>query len=250
MPFADWKPLTLLLAMTAALPGQPAAPPAAAPARNLKLLAAGVDIPFTMRTFSEALGVQCAYCHVPGDFSSDMNPKKDVARKMIAMVRQLDASFPSSTGVFPAGYHEVDCATCHRGSVKPETKAPVQFFNRNEATGASAPPVVRPAVNLKVLPPDTRVHGEGSVMHEFRDALNVDCGYCHGGGKAQDADDNPRKEIARKMITLVRQANTNFPGTGVYPAGAQAVSCYTCHRGETHPVAVGNRRYEPPAEKH
>jgi hypothetical protein len=49
--------------------------------------------------------------------ASDNNPKKDIARKMIGMVRQIDGSFPSSTGVFPAGYHEVDCTTCHRGSV-------------------------------------------------------------------------------------------------------------------------------------
>jgi ribose 5-phosphate isomerase B len=37
------------------------------------------------------------------------------ARKMIGIVRQIDNSFPSSTGVFPGGYHEVDCITCHRG---------------------------------------------------------------------------------------------------------------------------------------
>ncbi len=226
--------------------GRGAVPPPAA--KNLQLLAPDADIPFVMRNFNQALGVQCVYCHMQGDFASDANPKKEVARKMLAMVRQIDASFPSSAGVFPAGYHEVDCNTCHRGSVKPETKAPKEFFNRAESLG-SPPPVIRPGVNLKVLPPDTRVHGEGSVMHDFRDALNVDCGYCHGGGKPFETDGNPRKDIARRMIALVRQVNANFPGTGVYPVGTQMVACYTCHRGEPHPAAVGNTRYDPPAEK-
>ena len=75
-------------------------------------------------------------------------------------------------------------------------------------------------------------------MGEFRDALNVDCNYCHGGGRTQEVDINPRKDIARKMIMLVRQINTNFPGTGVFPVGNQAVTCYTCHRGDPHPAAL------------
>jgi hypothetical protein len=225
---------------------RPATPPPAA--KNLSLLTPDSDIPFVMRGFTQALGVQCVYCHVQGDFASDANPKKEVARKMIAMVRQIDASFPSSAGVFPAGYHEVDCSTCHRGNVKPETKAPREFFNRQESLG-QVNPVIRPGVNLKVLPPGTQVHGDGSVMHEFRDALNVDCSYCHGGGKPLEADVNPRKEIARNMILLVRKVNANFPGTGVYPSGAQAVTCYTCHRGEPHPATISNARFDAPAAK-
>ena len=221
-------------------PKQPAA-------KNLTILAPTTDIPFVMRNFSQALGVQCTYCHVQGDFAAE-SPRKEVARKMIAMVRQIDATFPSSGGVYPAGFHEVDCSTCHRGSVKPETKAPTEFFNRNESLG-SPPPAITPGENLKVLPADTRVHGDGSIMHDFRDALNVDCGYCHGGGKPLRTDENPRKEIARKMIQLVRQVNANFPDTGVYPVGNQVVTCYTCHRAETHPASVSNMRYEPPAKK-
>jgi len=216
--------------------------------KNLKVLAANTDIPFAMQNFSQALGVQCTYCHVQDDYASDANPKKETARKMIGMVRQIDPFFPTSAGVFPAGYHEVDCLTCHRGSAKPEMKAPTEFFNRNESLGAP-PPAVTPGVNLKVLPVDTRVHGEGSVMHDFRDALKVDCGYCHGAGKPFQTDENPRKEIARRMILLVRQINSNFPGTGVYPAGNQSVTCWTCHRGGPHPVAAGNQDYGPPAGK-
>ncbi len=240
----------LLLASVPLLAQQPGGGGAASPAaaKNLKLLAPNADIPFVMRNFNEALGVQCTYCHVAGDFAADTNPKKDVARKMIAMVRLIDTSFPSSVGAFPEGYHEVDCSTCHRGSVKPETQAPRKFYNRGNSLGVPPPPQ-NPGVSLKLLPVDTRVHGADSLMGEFRDALNVDCNYCHGGGRTQEMDINPRKDIARKMILLVRQINSNFPGTGVYPVGNQAVTCYTCHRGDTHPASVSNRRYDLPAPK-
>jgi hypothetical protein len=217
---------------------QPPAP------KNLKVLAPNTDMMFTMQLFNEALGVQCIYCHVQGDMASDSNPKKDIARKMIGIVRQIDGSFPSSTGVFPAGYHEVDCTTCHHGSVKPETEPAKEFYNRNESLGGP-PPQITPAVNLKVLPPGTQVHG-GGVMHVFRNSLHVDCSFCHGGGRPFEAEANPRKDIARNMILLVRQINTNFPGMGVFPNGPQAVTCWTCHRGEPHPTSVNNKDYGAP----
>jgi hypothetical protein len=167
---------------------------------------------------------------------------------MINMVRVIDTSFPSSTGVFPDGYHEVDCLTCHRGSVKPETVAPKKYYNRANSLG-DGPFPRRPGISLKLLPPDTPVHGPDSLMGEFRDALSVDCAYCHGGDRPQEIDVNPRKDTARKMIMLVRQINANFPDTGVFPVGPQVVTCYTCHRGDPHPVSVSNRRYEPPAPR-
>jgi hypothetical protein len=142
----------------------------------------------------------------------------------------------------------VDCITCHRGNIKPETKAPRKFYNRGNSLG-EPPPAQRPGVSLKLLPPDTHVHGAESLMGEFRDALNVDCGYCHGGGKPLETDANPRKDIGRKMIMLVRQINANFPGTGVFPVGDQEVTCWTCHRGDPHPVSLSNKRYDLPAAK-
>jgi len=241
--------LVWLLASVSLVAQQPAGR-AAGPAptyKNLKVLAANSDVPFIMASFNEALGVQCVYCHVQGDMAADGNPKKDTARKMIGMVRIIDTSFPSSNGVFPAGYHEVDCLTCHRGNVKPETVAPKKFYNRGNALG-DGPFAETPGVSLKVLPPNTPVHGPDSLMGEFRDALSVDCAYCHGGGPQMN-DINPRKDLARKMILLVRQINTNFPGTGVFPAGPQMVTCYTCHRGDPHPLSWSNKRYELPAAK-
>jgi len=247
--FLVW--LFVSVSLVAQQPQQPPPAPGAGPApayKNLKLLAARADVAFIMSSFNEALGVQCTYCHEQGDFAAEGNPKKDMARKMISMVRVIDTSFPSANGVFPDGYHEVDCLTCHRGSVKPETVAPKKYYNRGNSLG-DGPFPQRPTVSLKLLPVGTPVHGPDSIMGEFRDALSVDCAYCHGGDKPQEVDVNPRKDLARKMIMLVRQINANFPGTGVFPVGPQVVTCYTCHRGDPHPVSWSNKRYELPAAR-
>jgi hypothetical protein len=208
-----------------------------------------MDILFIMRSFNEALGVQCTYCHVQGDFAADTNPKKDIARKMIAMGRLIDDSFPSSAGMFPDGYHEVDCLTCHRGSVKPETQATRKYYGRANSLGQNLGVEGGGGASVKVLPTNIPVHGADSIMGDFRDALSVECAYCHGGGRPQEVDVNPRKDIARKMILLVRQINANFPGTGVFPVGDQEVTCWTCHRGDPHPVSLSNKRYDLPAKQ-
>ena len=74
-----------------------------------------------MQTFTAALGVQCTNCHVAGNYASDENPKKDVARKMIRMTQTIN-------GQFPDGKMLVSCYTCHRGEAQPknapEPKAP------------------------------------------------------------------------------------------------------------------------------
>src|SRR5260370_4177372 len=117
--------------------------------KNLKLLDAKTDIPFVMRNFNEALGVECTYCHVQGDFAADTNPNKEMARKMIVMGRLIDTSFQSSAGVFPDGYHEVDCITCHQGNAKPEITAPRKFYNRVNSL-CDPPPAQTPRVSLQM----------------------------------------------------------------------------------------------------
>jgi photosynthetic reaction center cytochrome c subunit len=86
---------------------------------NLKVLkvASGREIGPIMRTFTTGLGVQCTFCHVQGNFPSDDNPKKDIARMMITMVEHINAGFPD-------GKVHVTCYTCHRGEQEPKTEAP------------------------------------------------------------------------------------------------------------------------------
>jgi hypothetical protein len=83
---------------------------------NLKVLkvATGQEVSQIMRTFTAGLGVQCTHCHVQGNFASDENPKKDVARQMIRMSQVINANFPD-------GKMRVTCYTCHRGEAEPKT---------------------------------------------------------------------------------------------------------------------------------
>ena len=83
------------------------------PPTNLKLLKPD-NLIETMRSFTGALGVQCTYCHVMGNFASDDNPKKEIARHMISMSQEIN-------GKFPDGKMHVTCYTCHRGETEPKT---------------------------------------------------------------------------------------------------------------------------------
>jgi len=87
------------------------------PPKNLKVLPADVNIRQVMGGFTAGLGVMCTYCHVQGQFDSDENPKKDVARSMIKMVQQINMNFPD-------GKQHVTCFTCHRGAEMPLTAPP------------------------------------------------------------------------------------------------------------------------------
>jgi len=83
---------------------------------NLKVLkvSSGQEVGQIMRTFTVGLGVQCIYCHVQGNYASDDNPKKDIARHMITMTQQVN-------GNFSEGKLRVSCYTCHRGEPEPKT---------------------------------------------------------------------------------------------------------------------------------
>jgi len=74
-------------------------------------------IPETMQSFVQALGLldkgTCDYCHVQDKASDEKRPKQ-VARRMITMMRAIN-------GTFPDGQPHVTCYTCHRGNTKPLT---------------------------------------------------------------------------------------------------------------------------------
>ena len=71
-----------------------------------------------MRTYTAGLGVRCDYCHVQGDFASDENHKKVVARMMITMTQDINSKFPG------AARERVTCYTCHRGETEPKSAPP------------------------------------------------------------------------------------------------------------------------------
>jgi tetratricopeptide (TPR) repeat protein len=68
-----------------------------------------------MQEIVQALGVQCEYCHSAPRGSGLPEPKKDIARQMIAMTRDLNARVQGATGKSATEAAQVKCVTCHRG---------------------------------------------------------------------------------------------------------------------------------------
>ena len=107
--------------------------------------------------------------------------------------------------------------------------------------GQAAPAAARPALaeevftNIQVLkgcPADEFMGSMGFISN----ALAVNCTYCHlgegGGGWAEYAKDNPKKQMARQMIVMVNTINkTNF-------GGRRVVTCVTCHNGANVPATI------------
>ncbi len=75
---------------------------------------------------------------------------------------------------------------------------------------------------LKGIPSDRLM----KIMFAFKGSLGVDCTHCHIKDQ-WEKDDKPEKQMARKMIALVRTDNEKL--------GAARISCYTCHRGQVRP---------------
>jgi tetratricopeptide (TPR) repeat protein len=72
------------------------------------------NLPPNMQAIAQALGVGCDYCHVAERGSGQPEPKKDIARAMIAMTRDINAKIQAAKPP-AAGVTEVQCVTCHRG---------------------------------------------------------------------------------------------------------------------------------------
>jgi tetratricopeptide (TPR) repeat protein len=68
-----------------------------------------------MNAIAAALGVECSYCHSAARGSGQPEPKKEIARRMIEMTRELNARIQAATGKAPDQAVRIDCITCHRG---------------------------------------------------------------------------------------------------------------------------------------
>jgi len=105
--------------------------------------------------------------------------------------------------------------------------------------------------NLKVLRKDISKKELDSVMRFFTQSLGEKCGFCHQRnetGRVSDfaSDSNKHKDIARNMMRMTEKINKQFfkdMDMGLDKDNdhgnaemIQAVTCYTCHRGEGEPA--------------
>jgi len=124
------------------------------------------------------------------------------------------------------------------------------LFGVSLAAQAPSPPAAPqwdwPArmTNAQVLPPDTPPDRLRDTMRGFTRALGVRCSFCHVGEEGAPlstydfaSDANPKKAIARGMMTMTWQLNRQtlpaIPGLS-----EPRVTCFTCHRGATEPATA------------
>jgi tetratricopeptide (TPR) repeat protein len=97
-----------------ALAQAPAAP-AAAPQGPLPIRSSAMSDPNLMQKmqgFALSLGVTCNHCHSAARGSGLAEPKKDIARVMMAMTADLNEKIRMAAGPEAT---RVECITCHRG---------------------------------------------------------------------------------------------------------------------------------------
>jgi photosynthetic reaction center cytochrome c subunit len=131
-----------------------------------------------MRLFEAALGVDCEYCHLEQDRSKDDLQAKQTARKMIAMVREINKNFEGRT--------VVTCYTCHRGNVEPVSVTMFPSVERtelNEEEKAKAPAPNYPSVD--------------EILNKYTQAI--------GGEQAA-------RKITSRMITATQDIPTGAGG--------------------------------------
>jgi photosynthetic reaction center cytochrome c subunit len=102
-----------------------------------------------------------------------------------------------------------------------------QFVNAQTPEVKTAEQVYKNIQQLKGTPA-----GQLNAAMQFISAsLGVECDSCHVKDKFE-ADDKNNKKTAREMMAMTAAINKDSFH------GRQQVTCYTCHRGSTHPGAV------------
>ena len=117
-------------------------------------------------------------------------------------------------------------------------------FAQTAAPPANAPAFANPPhKNLKVLPQDIPGPQLLGTMKFFAQSLGVRCTFCHVGTEGQPlstfdfaSDAKPNKNVARGMIRMVKELNTNLPM--ITGEADSKVTCFTCHRGAQHPATA------------
>jgi hypothetical protein len=172
-----------------------------------------------MNYYTQALGVECQYCHVLTNFAYD-TPTKRIARRMQLMSSNVNNSWVDPVKHDYPNYAvtgSVGCITCHRGKpVNPVTYnvVPVQFLTYNHKTTKQAGYAV-------------------NSMYGVARSLGVNCLFCHNTADFISLQYYPTNKIALRMWAMVDDINHKY-----LPANIPAVTCYSCHQGAKWPSAL------------
>ena len=80
-----------------------------------------------MQRRTQALGASSGTCHARGNFASETNPRKAVARRMLEMTKTINQQFfpdykPDESS---SRLGRISCFTCHQGELHPKAPPPL-----------------------------------------------------------------------------------------------------------------------------
>jgi tetratricopeptide (TPR) repeat protein len=130
-----------------------------------------------MQAIAEALGVTCEYCHSATRGSGQPEPRKDIARQMIAMTRELNTRIETAT-MKPTGQAtKVDCITCHRGVPIPRQLSDIMWQTAIQQGGDAAVAQYR----------DLRTRFHGRAAYDFGENTLISISQRLANAKPDDA---------------------------------------------------------------
>lgn len=187
---------------------------------NLKLLDSEIakgELVGIMRDWSNGLGVRCNHCHagpdnlVGMDFASDEKTGKQVARRMLVMVRKINRELLAD---LPGAKHAseppaVSCFTCHRGQHEPPRSIVAEL----------AAVAAQQDIDAALTRYDTlRQEHFGAGVYDFSEsALSSAAGALAQAGRNNDAvrllernlDYYPESADSHAMISMIRLQEGN-----------------------------------------
>lgn len=160
------------------------------------------DLDEKMEKYTEALGVECTYCHVDGD------EEKWTRNKMVAKYMQTE--YVDKITVDQKGKKEkISCNYCHKGKAKTIDRTPPA----NKGGGGYGPGGGGGGPNANKM---------WQVMQMFTKGLSANCNYCHESMNWNG--DNGRKKTTR---TMYKDYCKNL-----YKSDGKVVTCADCHKGK------------------
>ena len=184
----------------------------------------------------------CSFCHASGQPYASENPRKAIAREMLAMTRTINASWTNHVGA-----QGVTCYSCHAGKNLPDDRwfidAPLEppeggILGKPQAWNTQAKTIrtffpSRPnrmfllqglsaghlqaertlATTAKPSFQHDREYAEQVyiLMMQMSNALGVNCTYCHNSRAAFDwAQSPPNRLNGYSGIVMTRMMNQNY----------------------------------------
>lgn len=139
-----------------------------------------VSVVENMRVYTQALGVECIFCHVDGangrlNYRSNDNPRKQVAKNMIAMTADINGMI--GLGRSEHSTTRVTCLTCHRGVPNPRPLNEIIRDKVQQGGGKAAADYYR----------SLRAKFFGGSAYDFREELLLSTVQTFVDGRPDDA---------------------------------------------------------------